>query len=412
MKFDYYLASQYSGGIYNKQEYAMVMNSNDFDIFKDKKTEKLLTYARENNFFHWELEFPEVFQKGGFDIAIGNPPYVEVKKEKYLHSVMPVGNTKNLYSYIIYRNMKHLKDGGIMSLIVLMSIISSKKMLEIRKELQKVNGKISFMNIDSATYPGTLFKGLMIRLTIISVDKNEKEKNSLYSTNYKRFFQKERYKLFKEVEYQNVKKEFINDGYIPKIGSKMDESILKKIYRKTDKTFENFITKEKTENYLYYRKVGGVYYCIAFKEAPYFKKNGKQTISSSLKKIYFKKNIPPEIPLSIFHSTLFYWFWILYSDCYNFKVSDLYRFKIDMEDFKSYFDYKSTYQKINDSLELNKKFVKYKKSFGNLEYYEYRHRESKGIFDEVDQKLADYYELTNKELNYIINYDYKYRVGD
>lgn len=31
------------------------------------------------NAFDWKTEFPEVFEKGGFDFVIGNPPYVEVK---------------------------------------------------------------------------------------------------------------------------------------------------------------------------------------------------------------------------------------------------------------------------------------------------------------------------------------------
>ena len=26
--------------------------------------------------FNWEKEFPEIFEDGGFDIVIGNPPYV------------------------------------------------------------------------------------------------------------------------------------------------------------------------------------------------------------------------------------------------------------------------------------------------------------------------------------------------
>lgn len=37
------------------------------------------TLAREKRFFHWELEFPEAFagrEKPGFDIVIGNPPYI------------------------------------------------------------------------------------------------------------------------------------------------------------------------------------------------------------------------------------------------------------------------------------------------------------------------------------------------
>ena len=30
----------------------------------------------ENEPFHWEIEFPEVFQKGGFDAFVGNPPFL------------------------------------------------------------------------------------------------------------------------------------------------------------------------------------------------------------------------------------------------------------------------------------------------------------------------------------------------
>lgn len=30
-------------------------------------------------FFHWELEFPDVFEKGGFDVVLGNPPWKKLK---------------------------------------------------------------------------------------------------------------------------------------------------------------------------------------------------------------------------------------------------------------------------------------------------------------------------------------------
>lgn len=35
--------------------------------------------AREQRFFHWELEFADVFKDGGFDLMIGNPPWVNVQ---------------------------------------------------------------------------------------------------------------------------------------------------------------------------------------------------------------------------------------------------------------------------------------------------------------------------------------------
>ncbi len=38
--------------------------------------------AREHHFFHWPLEFPEVFHRGGFDAVLGNPPWERVKLQQ------------------------------------------------------------------------------------------------------------------------------------------------------------------------------------------------------------------------------------------------------------------------------------------------------------------------------------------
>lgn len=37
------------------------------------------TLAERLRFFHWPLEFPEVFQKGGFDVVLGNPPWDQMQ---------------------------------------------------------------------------------------------------------------------------------------------------------------------------------------------------------------------------------------------------------------------------------------------------------------------------------------------
>src|SRR5690606_4735634 len=33
-------------------------------------------------FFHWRLQFPQVFAKGGFDVVLGNPPWERVKLQE------------------------------------------------------------------------------------------------------------------------------------------------------------------------------------------------------------------------------------------------------------------------------------------------------------------------------------------
>ncbi|NLJ09897.1 MAG: N-6 DNA methylase, partial [Treponema sp.] len=49
------------------------------------------TIAERNRFFHWRLEFPEVFAKGGFDCVLGNPPWEvsQLGEEEFFASRSP-----------------------------------------------------------------------------------------------------------------------------------------------------------------------------------------------------------------------------------------------------------------------------------------------------------------------------------
>jgi hypothetical protein len=38
--------------------------------------------AEEYHFFHWHLQFPRVFERGGFDVVLGNPPWDEIQFEE------------------------------------------------------------------------------------------------------------------------------------------------------------------------------------------------------------------------------------------------------------------------------------------------------------------------------------------
>ena len=49
---------------------------------------------------------------------------------------------------------------------------------------------------------------------------------------------------------------------------------------------------------------------------------------------------------------------------------------------------------------------------GLIQYQEFYPRLSKPIIDEIDELLAKHYGFTEEELDFIINYDIKYRMGD
>ncbi|MBK8855110.1 MAG: N-6 DNA methylase [Saprospiraceae bacterium] len=75
--------------------------------------------------FKWEEEFPHVFAKGGFDVVIGNPPYVKardnenIKERRYIEkNYFSAYKMWDLYIPFIEKGINILKGNGSISMII------------------------------------------------------------------------------------------------------------------------------------------------------------------------------------------------------------------------------------------------------------------------------------------------------
>jgi type I restriction-modification system DNA methylase subunit len=76
--------------------------------------------------FNWKNEFPKIFELGGFDVVIGNPPYVfggnegiSDKEKDFFKSNYETGNGKiNLFTLFIEKSYRILRDKGAFSFII------------------------------------------------------------------------------------------------------------------------------------------------------------------------------------------------------------------------------------------------------------------------------------------------------
>lgn len=74
-------------------------------------------FAYLDHAFTWETAFPSIFAEGGFDVVLGNPPYVRME---FLKSLKPylekryevVSDRADLYCYFYERGLRLLKAGG------------------------------------------------------------------------------------------------------------------------------------------------------------------------------------------------------------------------------------------------------------------------------------------------------------
>jgi hypothetical protein len=110
------------------------------------------------------------------------------------------------------------------------------------------------------------------------------------------------------------------------------------------------------------------------------------------------------------NSSLFYWFYQLRTNCRDFNPSDFRGFPLPAD--LTTVDFQGLAKRLQVRLDESSKFtaVSYKQK-GAIEVETFRPREAKDIVDEIDRVLAKHYGLTDEELDFIINYDIKYRLG-
>ena len=114
--------------------------------------------------------------------------------------------------------------------------------------------------------------------------------------------------------------------------------------------------------------------------------------------------------IAVLSSNLFWWWYTITTDCRNLPTYTILDFPITksiLYDFKLV----DIGQKYLDDLCHNSIIEVRQQSNGQIENQAFRVQKSKHIIDEIDRVLAEHYGFTDEELDFIINYDIKYRMG-
>jgi hypothetical protein len=93
-----------------------------YDYYDDHKNLSAEEVQRINA-FEWKTEFPEIFERGGFDAVIGNPPYVRQEglgefKGYFQKHYQVYHGVADLYAYFIEKGVSLLRPSGLFSYIV------------------------------------------------------------------------------------------------------------------------------------------------------------------------------------------------------------------------------------------------------------------------------------------------------
>ena len=366
---------------------------------------KLDEWKKDAKPFHWLSEFYHIIHgNGGFDVIIGNPPYVEYSKVKSLYQLNDYKTVKcgNLYANVYERCTNIVRNDSRTGMIVQLPITCTDRMREAQNLLAARTSWIYTFD----DRPGKLFDNLEhIRCTIFITTGSVPK---LFSTRYIRWYSETRNILFQQICLVDAQKE---DGTIPKKGGKLFNQIWDKI--KTNQPL-GFYLRDKGVPVYYHN---APQYFNRFTDfVPFFQNAaGEQVVSGHVKSIFLTSKKDVDVAIAVLNSSLFCWYNVLCSNCRDLTLREINSFPINLDGIQDSIkkSLSNLAQKLMKDYQKNA-FRKecFYKATGKVIYDEYYPKLSKPIIDEIDCVLAQHYNFTEEELDFIINYDVKYRMGD
>ena len=337
--------------------------------------------------FHWYVEFYGIIARGGFDIVIGNPPYIEYSsiKKEYLIRNYETEGCGNLFAFVMERSKAICDITGRFGMIVPISSISTPRMAPL------YNFMISRSSVWISNYavrPGKLFVGVDMNLSIwLAINSG----SCVSVTRYNRWPASNREYLFPLLHY--MKLPFLTSDKAPKISNDLELSIITKL------------------NCVHSRiGSGGTSKIFVHSGGRYFRKALLQRLSNEYKPYCVEINCE-HASIAALSSSLYYWHWLILSDTYHVTKEDISSFAVPNSIL--YDDSLNVLGKqLETDLYVNARIIKRARADGSIQdEYNFSVGLSKPIIDEIYRVLARHYGFTDEELDFIINYDIKYRMG-
>ncbi len=355
--------------------------------------------------FHWFAEFYGVMREGGFDVVIGNPPYVVNSAQKVSYdlsmsglSTLPAGN---LYAFVFERSAQVAKSRGPISLIVQLTAISSGRMQTLQDILVS---RGLLVVLPYPRRPESMFDGVEMPVVILS--SYPRAQQALVTTRVGRMYGQER-PLCLQIHATVTHSTRVHGHRIGKLHSETEKSIVSKVLAAKHST--RHLVARGGDHVVFYQEACR-YWLKAQAGLPFFSRNGEIMQPPHGRVFSATDENAAAFWGCLLNSSLFYWYYSLFSDCEHVNDDLVKTVPIPT----NWGDQQWTELSENLTRALasyaTRKTIRTKQGHV-IEYDEMKASRAKASIDEIDLALGKLFGLTDAEADFIVNYDIKYRMG-
>lgn len=341
-----------------------------------------------------------------FDVVLGNPPYIE---QPALPADCPrdtyaTNSCGNLHALIAERALALLRPGGWCGLVVPHAAFCTDRMVPLQQLL--LPGGATWVSTFDIR-PSQLFPAVDQRLAIVLHHRGGLPRT--YSTRYHRWYEPARPHLFGRPTYTDVT-DLSYPGSVPKLGTPREQALWRKLAAFPP------LAKDLGGDVPFWYHNAPRYWVRALTFVPHFAndRDGPRR-SLQLCELHAPTPIDARALAAVLNSNLFAWWWQVLSDNRHLNLREIARFPLSLHGMAPAL--KHALADLCDRLMADyrrhaaRKECRYRTT-GRVTYDEFYPRHSKPLLDDIDALLARHYGLSNRELDFLIHFDLRFRMGE
>jgi len=267
--------------------------------------------------FHWFVEFHGIMHRGGFDVIIGNPPYVNSRKvvKDYNVKNLATAGCPDIYSWCVERASALCSAVSRCGMIVPLSLTFSEDFAMLRNILYR-----SFQRNWFSTYgriPSALFAhDVRIRNTIHIGSRTEKGVPMAFTTRLHRWFEHERPLLFSLLQYAPFNPLAWNSR-IPKLNTARLIAAFEKHLPHASARVGTLVANHPTKWKLHFKKTAYNWLNFCIKLPPCFDEAGKPVPHTKFGDVFFREEHVRDLAFLLLNGKLEFAFWIAVGDDFD-----------------------------------------------------------------------------------------------